>query len=108
MKDKIVSRDLTVDVILDQLKHSHFPQVFISNFESLAVYITSDLLSYYLAIEENSFLLIDQMAMAMKKDFKWKNSFNYIYLFLKDCFISRQRSFLFIGKEKHFLNTKDF
>jgi hypothetical protein len=58
------------------MKRSPVPVAYISIKDSILLYIYSDIKSYYLAIEEESFLSIDNVAIALRKDFKWKKQFN--------------------------------
>ncbi len=58
------------------MKRSPVPVAYISIKDSILLYIYSDIKSYYLAIEEESFLFIDNIAIPLRKDFKWKKQFN--------------------------------
>jgi hypothetical protein len=58
------------------MKQSPVPVAYIGLKDAILLYIYSDMKSYYLATEEESFLFIDNIAIPLSKDFKWKKQFN--------------------------------
>jgi hypothetical protein len=58
------------------MKQSPIPLAYIGLKDNILLSISSDIKSFYLGIEEDSFLLVDNIAIPLRKDFNWKKQFD--------------------------------
>jgi hypothetical protein len=76
------------------MKQSPIPLAYIGLKDNILLSISSDIKSFYLGIEEDSFLFIDNIAIPLRKDFKWKKQFDDLQVY--------QNRFLLINKLNYF------
>ncbi len=76
------------------MKQSPIPLAQIGLKDNILLSISSDIKSFYLGIEEDSFLFIDNIAIPLRKDFKWKKQFDDLQVY--------QNRFLLINKLNYF------
>jgi hypothetical protein len=76
------------------MKQSPIPLAYIGIKDNILLSISSDIKSFYLGIEEDSFLFIDNIAIPLRKDFKWKKQFDDLQVY--------QNRFLLINKLNYF------
>jgi len=68
--------DIPLETNMKALIDSPVPLAYISTKDSLLIAISTNPMDFYLAIEEDSFLFVDNLAMPLKKGFKWKQQFD--------------------------------
>lgn len=78
MKDSIKATDLTRDRFVKFMKTSAIHIAYIGDRDALTIAVASDPLSYYFALEEESFLLMDNYAIAISKGSYLKKHFDYM------------------------------
>jgi len=78
MKDLIEERLLSFENEIKSLKTSSVPKAYISDKDTLVITTLNDTKSYYFGIEEDSFLLMDQIAIPLAKGSKLREGFNYM------------------------------
>lgn len=78
MKDSIDATILSIETIVEQIKTSSTQKSFISDKDYLTNAVASDPLSYYFAIEEDSFLFIDMLAIPIQKGSHLSIHFNSV------------------------------
>ena len=78
MKDLIQPTNSTIESSIIELQTTSYPVAYISSEDSLSIAISSDPMSFYLALDENAILFMDNIAMAFSKGFKLKDEINYV------------------------------
>jgi hypothetical protein len=65
---------------MKDLKSSSYPVAYVGPLDSLMMVIALDPKSYYLAIEEDSSLFMDNLAIALRKNSKYKKPLDQLYV----------------------------
>ncbi len=78
MKHSIKTTNLTVKRFVEDMKISRTPEAFIADRDTLAIAVSSDPMSYYFAIEEDSYLFIDILAIPIGKGSHLRKHFNSV------------------------------
>ncbi len=94
VRDSIEGTTLSYLIKSQDMKQSPIPLAYIGLKDNILLSISSDIKSFYLGIEEDSFLFIDNIAIPLRKDFKWKKQFDDLQVY--------QNRFLLINKLNYF------
>ncbi len=65
---------------VEHLKFSSYPVAYVGSRDNLMMVIALDPKSYYLAIEEDSSLFMDSLAIALRKNCEYKKPFDQLYV----------------------------